>query len=167
MLSGRAWTFGDHVESDAIIAARHLHRHDPRGWAQHVLADLRPEFPGQVGFGDFIVAGRNFGCGSAREQAPLAIKAAGVAAVIAHSFSRMFFRNAFNMGLLILECPEAAASIHDGDFLELEPYNGLIQDLDQKLTFQAQPVDPYLVKLVSQGGLLRKAAKELQDSYRS
>lgn len=166
MLTGRAWTFGDHVDSDAIIAARYLVHNDSHLWAKHVLEDLRPEFAGQVGFGDFIVAGRNFGCGSAREQAPLALKAAGVGAVIAVSFARLFFRNAFNMGLLIFECPQAARAVHDHDRLDLDPYSGLIRDLDQDNTFQAQPVDPYLARLVSQGGLLRKVARELQDSYK-
>lgn len=166
MLTGRAWTLGDHVDSDAIIAGRYLVHNDAHLWAGHVLEDLRPGFPSQVEFGDFIVAGRNFGCGSAREQAPLALKAAGVGAVIAVSFARLFFRNAFNMGLLIFECPQAALEVHDRDRLDLDPYSGLIRDLDQGKTFQAQPVDPYLARLVSQGGLLRKVARELQDSYK-
>jgi 3-isopropylmalate/(R)-2-methylmalate dehydratase small subunit len=161
MISGTAWVFGDHISSDAIIPARYLHQRDPHSWSKVVLGDLRPEFAGQVGFGDFIVAGRNFGCGSSREQAPLAIKNAGVGAVIAHSFSRMFFRNAFNMGLLIFTCPEAAARVHDGDRLRLDPYSGLIEDRDQQTSFQAQPVDPYLADLVSQGGLIKKIRKQI------
>ncbi|MBU1275105.1 MAG: 3-isopropylmalate dehydratase small subunit [Proteobacteria bacterium] len=161
MISGMAWVFGDHISSDAIIPARFLHQRDSRSWAKVVLADLRPEFASQVGFGDFIVAGRNFGCGSSREQAPLAIKTAGVAAVIAHSFSRMFYRNAFNMGLAVFTCPEAAVRVHDGDRLRLDPYSGLIEDVEQQISFQAQPVDPYLTDLVSQGGLLKKIRKQI------
>lgn len=161
MLNGRAWVFGDHISSDAIIPARYLTGSDPRVWSRHVLADLRPEFPTQVGYGDFIVAGKNFGSGSAREQAPLAIRTAGVAAVIAASFSRMFFRNAFNMGLLIFECPEAADAVHDGDLLEVDPLTGAITDLEQDRSFQAEPVDPFLAELVSSGGLMRKIAKQI------
>ena len=161
MNSGMAWVFGDHISSDAIIPARYLHQRDPRSWAKVVLGDLRPEFAGQVGYGDFIVAGRNFGCGSSREQAPLAIKTAGVGAVIAHSFSRMFYRNALNLGLAVFICLEAAARVHDGDRLRLDPYAGVIEDLDQQTSFQAQPLDPYLRDLVSQGGLLKKIRKQI------
>ncbi len=161
MMSGNAWVFGDHISSDAIIPARYLSNKDPRSWSPMVLADLRPEFAEMVGYGDFIVAGRNFGCGSAREQAPLSIKSAGVGAVIAHSFSRMFFRNAFNMGLLVFQCPEAAARVHDGDRLQVDPYKGLIEDLDQDRKFQAEPVDPFLADLVRSGGLMKKVAKKL------
>ncbi|MFH1058125.1 MAG: 3-isopropylmalate dehydratase small subunit [Pseudomonadota bacterium] len=159
MQSGRAWIFGDHVDSDAILAARHLNENSPRAWAEHVLEVLRPEFPREVGFGDIVVAGRNFGCGSAREQAPMALRAAGVGAVIAQSFARMFFRNAFNLGLLIFECPEAFTRVHDGDHLDLDPYSGTINDLDQGISFQAQPLDPYLVALAGDGGLLKRAAR--------
>ena len=161
MISGRAWVFGDHISSDAIIPARYLNQRNPQDWAEVVLADLRPEFAEQLGFGDFIVAGRNFGCGSSREQAPLAIKTAGVGAVIAHSFSRMFYRNAFNMGLLVFTCPEAAARVHDGDRLRLDPYSGRIEDVEQQTSFQAEPVDPYLSQLVSAGGLIKKVRKQI------
>ncbi len=161
MISGRAWVFGDHISSDAIIPARYLNQRNPHSWTGVVLADLRPEFPEQLGFGDFIVAGRNFGCGSAREQAPLAIKTAGVGAVIAHSFSRMFFRNAFNMGLPVFTCPEAAARVHDGDRLRLDPFSGAIEDVEQGAMFQAEPVDPYLAELVSAGGLIKKVRKQV------
>jgi len=161
MISGRAWVFGDHISSDAIIPARYLNQRNPHSWTEVVLADLRPEFPEQLGFGDFIVAGRNFGCGSAREQAPLAIKTAGVGAVIAHSFSRMFFRNAFNMGLPVFTCPEAAARVHDGDRLRLDPYSGAIKDVEQDAMFRAEPVDPYLAELVRAGGLIKKVRKQI------
>jgi len=161
MISGRAWVFGDHISSDAIIPARYLNQRNPHSWAGVVLADLRPEFAEQLGFGDFIVAGRNFGCGSSREQSPLAIKAAGVGAVIAHSFSRMFFRNAFNLGLPVFVCPEAAARVHDGDRLRLDLFSGLIQDEEQESSFQADPVDHYLVELVSAGGLIKKTRKQI------
>lgn len=161
MMSGNAWVLGDHISGDAIIPMRYLSSKDPRDWLPMLLADLRPEFTEMVGFGDFIVAGRNFGCGSAREQAPLAIKKAGVGAVIAHSFSRMFFRNAFNVGLLVFVCPEAAIRVHDGDRLQLDPYSGLIEDMDQGIQFQSEPVDPFLADLVRSGGLMKKVAKQL------
>ncbi|MCB2225207.1 MAG: 3-isopropylmalate dehydratase small subunit [Desulfarculaceae bacterium] len=161
MISGRAWVFGDHISSDAIIPARYLNQRNPRAWAGVVLADLRPEFAEQLGFGDFIVAGRNFGCGSSREQSPLAIKTAGVGAVIAHSFSRMFYRNAYNLGLPVFVCPEAATKVHDGDRLRLDLFSGLIEDEDQERAFQADPVDPYLSGLVSAGGLIMKTRKQI------
>ncbi|MCF8032175.1 MAG: 3-isopropylmalate dehydratase small subunit [Desulfarculaceae bacterium] len=161
MISGRAWVFGDHISSDAIVPARYLNQRNPRSWAGVVLADLRPEFAEQLGFGDFIVAGRNFGCGSSREQAPMAIKTAGVGAVIAHSFSRMFYRNAFNLGLPVFACPEAASLVHDGDRLRLDLFSGAIQDLDQESSFQAEAVDPYLAEMVSAGGLIKKVRKQI------
>jgi 3-isopropylmalate/(R)-2-methylmalate dehydratase small subunit len=161
MNGGRAWVLGDHVDTDAIISGRYLTNSDPRHLAGHLLEDLRPMLAEQVRRGDFIVAGRNFGCGSSREHAPLAIKAAGIAGVVAHSFSRIFFRNAFNMGLMIFISPQASTEVREGDHLRLHPLKGVIENLDQGVTYQAQPVDPFLLELVKDGGLMPRVMRQL------
>ncbi len=114
-MTGRAWKFGDDVDTDAIIPARYLNTSDPQVLASHCMEDADPQFAAKVQPGDIMVAGRNFGCGSSREHAPVSIKGAGIGCVIAHSFARIFYRNAFNMGLPILECPDAADAIQTGD----------------------------------------------------
>lgn len=157
----RAWVLGDHVDTDAIIAARYLTTSDPRRLAPHVLEDLRADFCEQVAFGDFLVAGRNFGCGSSREHAPLAIRATGVAAVVAASFSRIFCRNAFNTGLLALRSPEAAAGVREGDRLRLDLKRGVIENGDQKTEYAIEPLDPFLMELVAGGGLIARVRRQL------
>ncbi|GKT07947.1 3-isopropylmalate dehydratase small subunit [Desulforhabdus sp. TSK] len=153
-IRGKAWKFGDDVDTDAIIPARYLNTSDSKILAAHCMEDADPEFASKVGTGDIIVAGKNFGCGSSREHAPIAIKAAGVGCVIAQSFARIFYRNAFNMGLPILECSEAVAAIATGDEVEVNLDEGLIINVTSGRTYQAQAVPPFMQKLLQAGGLM-------------
>ncbi|HOV87718.1 MAG TPA: 3-isopropylmalate dehydratase small subunit [Syntrophobacteraceae bacterium] len=161
-LKGYAWKFGDDVDTDAIIPARYLNTTDPEILAAHCMEDADPEFPAKVRKGDILVAGKNFGCGSSREHAPIAVKASGVGCVIAHSFARIFYRNAFNMGLLILECPEAAESIVTGDEIEVDPDRGVIVNHTQNKTYHAQPIPPFMQDLVRAGGLMPYVKEQAQ-----
>ena len=153
-LKGKAWKFGDDVDTDAIIPARYLNTSDPEELAKHCMEDADPEFVEKVAPGDFIIADKNFGCGSSREHAPIAIKHAKVAVVIAGSFARIFYRNAFNMGLPILESPEAAASIRTGDELEIDMESGAITNHSKGRTYQAQPIPKFMQSLLKAGGLI-------------
>ncbi|MBI9083466.1 MAG: 3-isopropylmalate dehydratase small subunit [Desulfobacterales bacterium] len=162
-LEGNAWKFGDDVDTDAIIPARYLNTSDPQELAQHCMEDADPEFIEKVAPGDFIVGGKNFGCGSSREHAPIAIKHAKVSAVIAGSFARIFYRNAFNTGLPILESPEAAASIRTGDKLEIDLENGTITNHSQSLTYRAQPIPPFMQSLLKAGGLISYIQNEMKE----
>lgn len=157
--AGKAWKFGDDVNTDEIIPARYLSLTEPEKLAEHVMEDADAEFPSKVGKGDIIVAGKNFGCGSSREHAPVAIKGAGVACVIAKSFARIFFRNAFNMGLLIFESPEAAESARGGDRLEVDPDEGVIRNLSTGATFKVTPIPQFMQELVDSGGLMAHISK--------
>ena len=141
---GRAWKFGDDINTDEIIPARYLSITDPAKLAEHVMEDADPEFPSKVHQGDIIVAGKNFGCGSSREHAPVAIKASGVACVIAKSFARIFFRNSFNMGLLILESPTAVEGTREGDRLEIDADNGIIRNVTTGESFNVGPIPPFM-----------------------
>ncbi|MBI5569734.1 MAG: 3-isopropylmalate dehydratase small subunit [Desulfomonile tiedjei] len=154
MLRGKAWKFGNDVNTDEIIPARYLSLVEPLKLAEHVMEDADPGFPLKVQEGDIIVAGKNFGCGSSREHAPVAIKAAGVSCVIAHSFARIFFRNSFNMGLLIFESPSAADDISDGDMVEVDPEAGMIRNTTTGRTFTVAPIPPFMEELVRDGGLI-------------
>jgi 3-isopropylmalate dehydratase small subunit len=160
-LRGRAWKFGDDIDTDAIIPARYLNTTDRQELARHCMEDADPGFAGRIAPGDFIVAGKNFGCGSSREHAPIAIKHAQVGAVIAGSFARIFYRNAFNMGLPILECREAAAAIESGSELEIDLAAGTIRDLTGGREFQAQPVPPFMRQLLQAGGLIPYVQSQL------
>lgn len=151
---GKVWKFGDNVDTDAIIPARYLNTSDPQELAAHCMEDVDPEFAEKVGAGDFIVAGMNFGCGSSREHAPISIKHAQIAGVIAGSFARIFYRNAFNMGLAILECPNAVAEIETGDELEVDLVNGTIFNRSKRLRYQAEPVPAFMRELLIAGGLI-------------
>ena len=151
---GRAWKFGDNIDTDGIIPARYLNTTDPGELAAHCMEDADPSFAQAVKCGDIIVAGANFGCGSSREHAPLAIKAAGVACVIARSFARIFYRNAFNIGLPILECPAAVDGIAAGDEVTVDAAAGSITNLRTGATFQAQPVPPFMQEIIAAGGLI-------------
>lgn len=153
-LKGKAWRFGNDVDTDLIIPARYLNTIDPKELAAHCMEDADPTFAGKVGQGDIIVAQKNFGCGSSREHAPIAIKAAGVSCVIAGSFARIFYRNAINIGLPILESPEASAAIAEGDTIEVDLETGRITDLTKNQTFQAAPFPPFMQELINAGGLI-------------
>ena len=145
--------YGDNIDTDVIIPARHLNTSDPAELAAHCMEDIDATFAGRVRPGDILVAGRNFGCGSSREHAPLAIKASGVACVIAESFARIFYRNALNIGLPILECPAAVRAISAGDEVSVDFETGEIADETTGRTFMAEPFPPFMLDLIAAGGL--------------
>ncbi|MBI3160185.1 MAG: AMP-binding protein [Chloroflexi bacterium] len=163
-IRGRAWVFGKNIDTDAIIPARRCNTADPRELALYCMEDADPEFIRHMQRGDLIVADSNFGCGSSREVAPLAIKAAGVSAVIAASFARIFFRNAINIGLPILECPSAAAEIQPGDDIEVEPATGTIHNLTNGKTYRAAPFPDFLQQIIDKGGLLAYVEERLAET---
>lgn len=152
-LKGKAWTYGDNVDTDVIIPARYLNTADPAVMAAHCMEDIDPGFAGGVRKGDVIAAGSNFGCGSSREHAPLAIKSAGVSCVIAPSFARIFYRNAINIGLPILECAEAVRIAKD-DEIEVDLETGKITNVSKGESYTAQPFPDFLTKLIGVGGLV-------------
>lgn len=162
-LKGKAWKFGDDIDTDAILPARYLVSTDPEFLASHCMEDADAEFPEKVSAGDIIVAGKNFGCGSSREHAPVAIKGAGVSCVVAHSFARIFYRNAFNMGLPILESPEAAVAIATGDDVEVDLDSGVIVNHTRQETYQAQTVPPFMQQLLQAGGLMNYVRQQMTD----
>lgn len=156
---GRAWKFGANVDTDAIIPARYLNTTDPKEMASHLMEDVDPTFLEKIQPGDILVAEDNFGCGSSREHAPLAIKHAGLSCVVAKSFARIFYRNAFNMGLPILESPEAVGEIRQGDELEIDSEKGTIQNLTTGQNYRAQPIPPFMQQLIEAGGLMNFVKK--------
>lgn len=151
--------YGDNVDTDVIIPARYLNSADPKELAKHCMEDIDVNFVKEVKAGDLIVAERNFGCGSSREHAPLAIKASGVSCVIASSFARIFYRNAINIGLAILECDEAAKDIKNGDEVEADFDTGVITNHTTGKTYQAEPFPPFIQNIIEKGGLLNSIAK--------
>ncbi|OFW58881.1 MAG: 3-isopropylmalate dehydratase small subunit [Actinobacteria bacterium RBG_16_64_13] len=153
-LRGRAWTFGRDVDTDLIIPARYLNMKTAEELAEHVMEDADPTFAGKVKPGDIVVAKENFGCGSSREHAPIALKGAGVSVVIAKSFARIFYRNSFNTGLPILIAPEAVDGVKEGDELTVDLATGEIADVTSGVKYQAQPLPPFMRELVEAGGLL-------------
>jgi 3-isopropylmalate/(R)-2-methylmalate dehydratase small subunit len=160
LLKGNAWRYGDDIDTDAIIPARYLNTSDPEELALHCMEDADPDFPTNVAPGDVIVGLKNFGCGSSREHAPIAIKAAGVSCVIAGSFARIFYRNAFNMGLPIFESAEAAKGISTGDKVEVDPATGVIKNLSTGKEYNAEPFPPFMMDLIKAGGLIPFLLKE-------
>jgi 3-isopropylmalate dehydratase small subunit len=160
-LKGKTWKFGNDIDTDAIIPARYLNTTDPKELAAHCMEDADAEFVSKVKPGDIIVAGKNFGCGSSREHAPIAIKAAGISCVVAHSFARIFYRNAFNVGLPILECPEAAERIQPEDELEIDLGSGVIDNRTRNETYRAQAIPPFMQKLIEAGGLIEYVREQM------
>ena len=160
-LRGKVHKYGADVNTDVIIPARYLNVYDPAELAQHCMEDLDPEFLKRVKPGDIIVAGSNFGCGSSREHAPLAIKAAGISCVIARSFARIFYRNSMNIGLPILECEEAVDQAEARDTLEVELSTGEIVNITRKLTFQAKPFPDFMLQLIKAGGLIEYTKRKI------
>jgi len=158
-IQGKAWKFGKDVDTDQIIPARYLNTSDPDELAQHCMEDADPAFVRKMSRGDLIVADKNFGCGSSREHAPIAIKAAGVSAVIAKSFARIFYRNAFNMGLPIFESAEAVEGISEGDEVEVEMNSGKIRNLTTGKEYSALPYHPFMRELIAAGGLMEYVKK--------
>ena len=151
---GNVFKFGDNVDTDVIIPARYLNSSDPAELATHCMEDIDKDFVNKVHKGDIIVATKNFGCGSSREHAPIAIKAAGVSCVIAETFARIFYRNAINIGLPIIECPEAAKNIEAGDEVEVNFDTGVITDLTKNTTYQGQAVPEFMQKIIAAEGLV-------------
>lgn len=153
-LTGSAWVYADNVDTDVIIPARYLTTSDPEKLAPHCMEDIDTSFAGAVKQGDVIIAGNNFGCGSSREHAPIAIKASGVSCVVAGSFARIFFRNAINIGLPILECPEAVSGTAKGDKIEIDLETGKIENKTNGKVFSAKPIPEFLQNLFEVGGLV-------------
>jgi 3-isopropylmalate dehydratase small subunit len=159
-IEGKIWKFGSDVDTDAIIPARYLNQSHPGELAKHVMEDEWPGFPQQVRKGDILLADKNFGCGSSREHAPLALKAVGVSCIIAKSFARIFYRNGLNLGLPLLESSEAPEAIQEGDRVRVKLTTGEIFDLNQKKKFFAKPIPPFMQELIRDGGLIRHLRKK-------
>lgn len=150
----KVYKYGNNVDTDVIIPARYLNTSDDKELASHCMEDIDADFAKTVEKGDIIVAGTNFGCGSSREHAPISIKASGISCVIAETFARIFFRNAINIGLPILECEEAVRGTNAGDKLEVDLSSGTIRNLTNGKTFQAEPFPPFMRKIIDAGGLI-------------
>ena len=163
MLKGKVHKYGADVNTDVIIPARYLNVSEAEELARHCMEDIDSDFINRVKPGDIIVATTNFGCGSSREHAPLAIKAAGVSCVVAETFARIFFRNAINIGLPLLECAEAVANTESGDELEIDLASGKTKNLTRNLVFTAQPYPPFMGELISSGGLTNYTKKRLES----
>ena len=157
--NGKAVKYGNNVNTDVIIPARYLNTADPSILAAHCMEDIDPDFHEKIATGDIIIGGGNFGCGSSREHAPLAIKASGISCVIAASFARIFYRNAINIGLPILECPAAASAIREGDRVNVNFTTGVITDDTTGESFQATPFPPFIQSIIEAGGLLASIKK--------
>ena len=151
---GKAIKYGNNIDTDVIIPARYLNTHDHAELASHCMEDIDPGFSKKVKAGDIMVAGMNFGCGSSREHAPIAIKAAGISCVIAKDFARIFYRNAINIGLPILECPEASDRIEEGDKIEVDYSQGLIVNITKKEEYHAVPFPEFIKNIIDKGGLI-------------
>lgn len=158
-IEGRVWKFGDHIDTDIIIPARFLNVSDKKELARHCFADLRPGFYEKVREGDVILAGNNFGCGSSREHAPLAIKESGIRVIIAKSFARIFYRNAFNIGLPLLECREAV-DVMENDRVSVDLTSGEISEKSNGASFYAKPIPDFMRKIIQSGGLVEYIKQE-------
>lgn len=152
---GKVIKYGDNIDTDVIIPARYLNAYSPEELASHCMEDIDKDFVNKVNKGDIMVGGANFGCGSSREHAPIAIKASGISCVIAESFARIFFRNAINIGLPILECPEASKDIDDGDNISINFDTGIITNETKGKTYQASAFPPFMQELINAGGLVK------------
>lgn len=162
-MRGKVWKFGKNIDTDIIIAARYLNTSDPKELAKHIMEDADPQFTQKMQPGDIIVADENFGCGSSREHAPIALKEAGVAAVIAPTFARIFYRNAFNMGLPIFELSEIA-EINEGDIIKIDMHSGEVVNETTNKSYKFTPIPEFMQELVDAGGLIEFAKKEIAAS---
>ena len=158
--NGKVHKYGDNIDTDVIIPARYLNTADHKELAAHCMEDIDKDFVKKVKEGDIIVGGANFGCGSSREHAPIAIKNSGVSCVISATFARIFFRNSINIGLAILECPEASKKIEAGDDVEVDFDTGVIVNHTKNEQYQAQPFPPFIQEIIAKGGLLNSIAKK-------
>ena len=163
LIKGKTWRFGDDIDTDAIIPARYLNTSDPAELARHIMEDADKDFPVKVKAGDVIVAGKNFGCGSSREHAPIAIKAAGIQAVVARSFARIFYRNAFNIGLPIFESEAASEAVKEGQEVEIDADKGIIKNLATGEEYRANPIPPFMQELIAAGGLVEWTKRKLAN----
>jgi 3-isopropylmalate/(R)-2-methylmalate dehydratase small subunit len=161
MIEGKAIKYGDNIDTDVIIPARHLSTIDPAELASHCMEDLDPDFNKKLAWANIIAAGKNFGCGSSREHAPIAIKASGIDCVIAESFARIFFRNSINIGLPIIECPEAAKEIEDGDEISIDVKTGTIINKTKGKTYTAPPFPEFMEKIMESDGLIKYIQKTI------
>ena len=164
--NGTVIKYGRDIDTDVIIAARYLNTSDPKELAKHCMQDLDPTFVERVKPGDIMVAEENFGCGSSREHAPICIKAAGIDCVIAKSFARIFYRNAINTGLAILECPEAVDGISEGDTVSVDADAGIITDETTRRSWQAQPFPPFIKEIIEAGGLVARTKNKMEEEQR-
>ena len=162
-MEGKVWKFGDNIDTDLIIAARYLNTSDPKELAKYVMEDADPDFVKKMREGDIIVAGENFGCGSSREHAPIALKSAGVSAIIAPTFARIFYRNAFNMGLPIFELEEAS-EINEGDIIKVDMDSGEVINTTTNKTYKFRAIPEFMQELVNAGGLINFAKEEISRS---
>lgn len=160
IFKGKVWKFGDNIDTDAIIPARYLNTSDPRELAVHCMEDADPNFIVRMKAGDIILGGENFGCGSSREHAPIAIKAAGISCVVAKSFARIFYRNAFNMGLPIFESAELSDAIQEGETITVDSAKGTITVSKKNKTFTINPIPPFMEQLIADGGLMKHIARK-------
>lgn len=157
---GKAIKYGDNIDTDVIIPARYLNTSDPYELSLHCMEDIDKDFHKKISKGDIIIGGKNFGCGSSREHAPIAIKASGISIVIAETFARIFFRNSINIGLPIIECPKAASDINEGDELEIDITKGEIINKTQDKSYKTSPFPPFMQDIINAGGLISKIEKE-------
>lgn len=160
-IKGKAIKYGDNVDTDVIIPARYLNTSDPFELSKHCMEDLDADFVNKVRPGDVMVGGRNFGCGSSREHAPIAIKASGISCVIAETFARIFYRNAINIGLPILECPEAAKDISEGDKISVDLETGMINNLSKDKVYKGMPFPEFIKEIVEADGLIGYVKKQI------
>lgn len=157
-MKGRCWKFGADINTDLIIPGRYLNTTDPIELAKHCMEDADPNFASKVSVGDIILADKNFGCGSSREHAPLSIKAAGVSCIIAKSFARIFYRNAFNLGLPVIVSPEAYDGSDENDTIEVNTQDGTITNVTKNISFHAEPIPPFMQEIIDHGGLMGHVA---------
>lgn len=162
IMKGKAWTFGNDIDTDVIVAARYLVTNDEVELGKHCMEDMDPDFAEKIDQGDIIVGGHNFGCGSSREHAPIAIKGAGISCVIASSYARIFFRNAINIGLPIFVCPEAVEDIQQGDVISVDPSSGTITNETRDRKYSTSPFPPFLQNLIASGGLIPYVREKLK-----
>ena len=162
IIKGKVWKFKDNIDTDVIIPARYLNTSDPKELALHCMEDYDSEFIKKMNQGDIIVAGRNFGCGSSREHAPIALKAAGVSCIIAQSFARIFFRNAINIGLPIFESEEIVVQCLEGDFLEVDSVRGIINNVNKDKTYKLKPLPAFIQNIIFLGGLREYVKEEVR-----
>lgn len=163
IVQGRVWKLGDNVDTDQLVPGRYLSLTDPQELGSHCLEDVRPEFSAQVEPGDVLVAGANFGCGSSREHAPVALKALGVSCLVAESFARIFFRNAINLGLPALTSPETAGALEDGDEVRIDLDSGTVENLSRPFLGFAPPLPGFLAEIIDAGGVTAHVRQRMRN----